>query len=47
MLSEMNDPTKIIAVTETKISKKESITFSPNIMGYKFLHSDSVTNAGE
>jgi len=46
MLSEVNNPPKIIAVTESKIKKKENITFSPNIMGYNFLHSDSVTNAG-
>ena len=45
MLSEVNNPPKIIAVTESKIKKKENITFSPNIMGYNFLHSDSVTNA--
>jgi len=34
MLSEMN---KIM---------KDNTTFSPNIMSYNFLHSDSVTNAG-
>ena len=35
-MSDMNNPPKIIAVTETKIKKKENITFSPNIMGYNF-----------
>ena len=42
----MDNPPKIVAVTETKIKKKENIAFSPIIMGYNFLHSDSVTNAG-
>jgi len=31
MLSEMNNLPKIIAVTETKINKKENITFSLSI----------------
>ena len=37
LLSDMNNPPKIIAVIETRIKKKENITFSPIIMGYNFF----------
>ena len=41
MLSTMQKPPYIVAVSETKINKKDGLSFSNTITGYKFLHSDS------
>ena len=41
MLSTMQKPPHIVAVSETKINKNDGLSFPTTITGYNFLHSDS------
>ena len=46
ILADLQVPPQIIALSETKINKKQSVNFSTTLKGYNFLHSDSDTLAG-
>jgi len=46
MLSTMQKPPHIVAVSETKINKKDGLSFPNTITGYNFLHSDSKKKSG-
>ena len=45
-LADLQVPPQIIALSETKINKKQGVIFSTTLEGYNFLHSDSDTLAG-
>jgi len=47
MLSTMQKPPHIVAVSETKINKNDGLSFPTTITGYNFLHSDSEKNPVE
>ena len=47
MLSTMQKPPHIVAVSETKINKNDGLSFPNTITGYNFLHSDSEKNQVE
>ena len=44
MLSTMQKPPHIVAVSETKINKNDGLSFTTTIIGYNYLHSDSEKN---
>ena len=44
MLSTMQKLPHIVAVSETKVNKKDGLSFPNTITGYNFLHSDSEKN---
>ena len=46
MLSTMQKPPHVVAVSETKINKKDGLSFPNTITGYNFLHSDSEKKSG-
>ena len=46
ILADLQVPPQIIALSETKINKKQGVNFSTTLEGYNFLHSDSDTLAG-
>jgi len=46
MLSTMQKPPHIVAVSETKINKNDGLSFPTTITGYNFLHSDSEKKSG-
>ena len=46
ILADLQVPLQIIALSETKINKKQGVNFSTTLDGYNFLHSDSDTLAG-
>ena len=46
ILADLQVPPQIIALSETKINKKQGVNFSTILQGYNFLHSDSDTLAG-
>ena len=46
MLSTMQKPPHIVAVSETKINKNDGLSFPTIITGYNFLHSDSEKKSG-
>jgi len=46
ILALLQVPPQIIALSETKINKKQGVNFSTTLEGYNFLHSDSDTLAG-
>ena len=45
-LSTMQKLPHIVAVSETKINKKDGLSFPTTITGYNFLHSDSEKKSG-
>jgi len=47
MLSTMQEPPHIITVSETKINKKDGLSFPNTVTGYNFSHSDSEKNQVE
>jgi len=46
MLSTMQKPPHIVAVSEAKINKSDGLSFPTTITGYNFLHSDSEKRSG-
>ena len=46
ILADLQVPPQLIALSETKINKKQGINFSTALEGYNFLHSDCDTLAG-
>ena len=46
ILADLQVQPQMIAVSETKINKKQGVNFSTTLEGYNFLHSDSDTLAG-
>ena len=46
MLSTTQKPLHIVAVSETKINKKDGLSFPHTITGYNVLHSGSVKKSG-
>ena len=45
ILADLQVSPQIIALSETKIIKKQGVNFSTTLEGYSFLHSDSDTLA--
>ena len=46
MLSTMQKPPHIVAVSETKINKNDGLSFPTTVTGYNVLHSDSEKKSG-
>jgi len=46
LLSELNHPLHVIAITETKINKDTGLNFASNTPDYSFAHSDTQYAAG-